>query len=160
MMMYNWNSLIINPYEERLKDLIGEEVYASTSPMYTLITAEEGSFVQKLVKINPNYPQAPFVCLCSNKGIDDLKNYPCIIPKNRLYYSYEEIIFSPYDYRLSKIKGKKVFASSTPNDLLNRLNSGREVKSVDLVEVNARDSFPFHTSDGEWWTCIMEAKEG
>lgn len=158
--MYNWNQLIINPEDERLKDLVGEEVYASTSPMYTITVANQGDFLQKLVKVNPNFPEAPFVCLYSYKGIEDLKNYPCIIPKNRLYYSYEEVIFSPYDYRLNKIKGKKVYASSTPNDLLQRLNSGRVVKSVDLLEVNANDSFPFHTSDGEWWTCIMEAKEG
>lgn len=88
------------------------------------------------------------------------KNYPCIISKNKLYYSYEEVIFSPYDYRLNKIKGKKVYASSTPNDLLQKLNSGKEVNSVNLIEVKIHDSFPFHTSDGNWWTCIMEAKEG
>lgn len=160
MKKYNWNSLIVNPQEEGLKDLIGEEVYASTSPMYTLIVANEGSFVQKLVKINPDFPEAPFVCLYSYKGIEDLTNYPCIIPKNRLYYSYEEVIFSPYDYRLNKIKGKKIYASSTPNDLLCKLNAGIKMESLDLVEVNARNSFPFHISNGEWCTCILEAKEG
>ena len=91
--------------------------------------------------------------------IKELNKCSCIIPKNNVYYSYEEVIFSPYDYRLSKIKGKKVYASSTPNELLQRLNSGRETKCVDLISVNKYDSYPFHTSDGESWTCIIEAKE-
>ena len=61
--MYNWNQLIINPEDERLKDLVGEEVYASTSPMYTITVANQGDFLQKLIRVNPNFPEAPFVCL-------------------------------------------------------------------------------------------------
>ena len=90
--------------------------------------------------------------------VDYLSTYSVSIGE-LIYYSYEEVIFSPYDYRLNKIKGKKVYASSTPNELLQRLNSGRETKCVDLISVNKYDSYPFHTSDGESWTCIIEAKE-
>lgn len=156
--MYNWNNLICNPEDERIQGLIGQEIFASISPMYTTIVANRGEYVQKLVGVDLNFPKAPFICESSYKGIKNLENYPCIISKNNVYYSYEEVIFSPYDYRLNKIKGKKVYASSTPNDLLQRLNSRREIKPVDLVEVRVHDSYPFHTSDGECWTCIIEAR--
>lgn len=156
--MYNWNNLICNPEDERVQRLIGQEVFASISPMYTLKVAERGEYIQRLVGVNLDFPKAPFICESFYKGIKNLENYPYIISKNNVYYSYEEVIFSPYDYRLNKIKGKKVFASSTPNDLLQRLNSGREVKPVDLVEVRVHESYPFHTSDGECWTCIIEAR--
>ena len=158
-MKYNWNNLICNPEDERIQGLIGEEVFASISPMYTMIVAERGEYVQKLIGVDLNFPKAPFICENSYKGIKELNKCSCIIPKNNVYYSYEEVIFSPYDYRLNKIKGKKVYASSTPNELLQRLNSGSETKCVDLISVNKYDSYPFHTSDGESWTCIIEAKE-
>ena len=156
--MYNWNNLICNPEDERVQGLIGQEIFASISPMYTMIVANRGEYVQKLVGVDLNFPKAPFICESFYKGIKNLEKYSCIIPKNSVYYSYEEVIFSPYDYRLKKIKGKRVYASSTPNELLQRLNSGREVKAVDLVEVKPHDSYPFHTSDGESWTCIIEAR--
>ena len=158
-MKYNWNNLICNPEDERIQGLIGEEVFASISPMYTMLVAERGEYVQKLIGVDLNFPKAPFICENSYKGIKELNKCSCIIPKNNVYYSYEEVIFSPYDYRLNKIKGKKVYASSTPNELLQRLNSGREANYVDLISVNKYDSYPFHTSDGESWTCIIEAKE-
>lgn len=156
--MNPWSNLICNPEDERIQKLLGKEVFASISPMYTVKVAERGEYTQKLIGVNPNFPSAPFICESFYKGIRTLNKYPCIIPKNDVYYSYEEIIFSPCDYRINKIKGKKVYASSTPNELLQRLNSKREVRAVNLEEIRIHDSHPFHTSDGESWTCIIEAR--
>ena len=80
--MYNWNNLICNPEDERIQGLIGEEVFASISPMYTMLVAERGEYVQKLIGVDLNFTKAPFICENSYKGIKELNKCSCIIPKN------------------------------------------------------------------------------
>ena len=60
--MYNWNNLICNPEDERVQGLIGQEIFASISPMYTMIVANRGEYEQKLVGVDLNNPKAPFIC--------------------------------------------------------------------------------------------------
>ena len=67
--MYNWNNLICNPEDERVQGLIGQEIFASISPMYTMIVANRGEYVQKLVGVDLNFPKAPFICESFYKGI-------------------------------------------------------------------------------------------
>lgn len=86
--MYEWSDLICNPGDDRIQKLIGQEVFASISPMLTLEVAERGKYVQKLVKVNWDFPKAPFTCEYSYMGIKRLENFPCIISKNKESLKY------------------------------------------------------------------------
>ena len=91
--MYNWNNLICNPEDERVQGLIGQEIFASISPMYTMIVANRGEYVQKLVGVDLNFPKAPFLRESFYKGVTNLEKYSCIIANNSVYYIYEKVIF-------------------------------------------------------------------